>query len=88
MKLFANFLRNTMLDHLMVRFFYLLNNFNKERGRKDTTATYGVDHKAATPKRASIYATGALLGLKPSRFFHLITIIVRHAVLIYSSTPL
>jgi len=42
----------------------------------------------ATPKRASIKATGALLGLKPSRIIHLNTIIVRHAVLIYSSTPL
>jgi len=32
-------------------------------------------------------ATGALLGLKPSRIIHPDTFIERHAVLIYSSTP-
>jgi len=46
----------------------------------------------AKQKRAAIkpspHPSGVLLGLKPSRIIHLITFIVRHAMLIYSSTPL
>jgi len=50
----------------------------------------GVDRKNAMPKRQlrSRHPSGALLGLKPSRIIHLNTFIVRHAMLIYSSTPL
>jgi hypothetical protein len=46
----------------------------------------------AKQKRAAIkpspHPSGAQLGLKPSHIIHLNTVIVRHAVLIYSSTPL
>jgi len=50
----------------------------------------GVDRNNATPKRQlrPHHPSGALLGLKPSRIIHLNTFIVRHAMLIYSSTPL
>jgi len=85
------------------RFFYLLINIFRERGHKDISATWRASNNAtsmrpsrhsinAKKKRASIqpspHPSGALLGLKPSRIIHLITFIVRHAVLIYSSTPL
>jgi hypothetical protein len=39
-------------------------------------------------KSLSAERPGALLGLKPSRFIHLITVFERHAVLNFSSTRL